>query len=302
MVARVRLACFAGLLLGCAALFGVGCSDDSSSKKRGDTAGEAGEAGEPAGGAGGTGGGASGHGGMPAVAGEGGTPSEAGQGGAPILTEAGAAGASVSEAGAAGAGPLGPGSCMPSGDTSPLTLPGTAISVCRAARVESGFTASTGDPTFGCCGLSDTTQPYSVSLSGVSGDGGGQLSFVVPADAPLGAQSITVTCSSGAATDPFKVLVTDTPAPVVTGLELSMIFEGDTLVIQGSNLGQVTRVVAVPVGAGQTTDCIVDSGASTADSISCAFNGPAGDYTVLVEQSDCGFAVNTPALTVGNAG
>jgi hypothetical protein len=300
MVARARLACFAGLLVGCAAVLGVGCSDDSGSKKRGGTAGEAGEGGEAEGGTGGGAsgsGGKSGSGGLPAVAGEGGAPSEAGQGGAPTLAEAGAAGAS--EAGAAGAGPLGPGSCMPSGNVAPVTLPGTPITVCRAARVESGFTASTGDPTFACCGVSDTTQPYGVSLSGVSGDGGGQLSFVVPADAPLGAQAVTVTCSSGKATNPFQVLVTDTPAPVVTGLQSSLIFVGDTLVIQGSDLGQVTRVVLVPVGAGQTSDCIVDSAASTVDSISCVFNGAAGDYTVVVEQSDCGLAVNTPALTVG---
>jgi len=299
MAARLRWVCFAGLLVGSAALLGVGCSDDSGSKKRGGTAGEAGEAGESVGGAGGTGG-AAGHGGTMAVAGEGGVRSEAGQGGAPSLGEAGAAGASVAEAGAAGAGPLGPGACVPTGNVSAVTLPGTPISVCRAARVESGFTASTGDPTFGCCGVSDTSQPYSVSLSGISGDGGGQLSFVVPADAPLGAQSVTVTCSSGQATNAFQVLVTDTPAPVVTGLESSLIFVGDTLVIQGSDLGQVTRVVAVPVGAGQATDCIVDSAASTADSISCVFNGAAGDYTVVVEQPDCGFAVNTPALTVGD--
>jgi hypothetical protein len=297
-MARLRWVCFAGLLVGSAALLGVGCSDDSGSKKRGGTSGEAGEAGEPAVGGGNGGGGAGGHGGMPAVAGEGGTPSEAGQGGAPTLAEAGAAGASIAEAGAAGAGPLGPDSCTPSGNVGPVTLPGTPITVCRAARVESGFTSNSGDPSFGCCGVSDTSRPYGVAVSGISSDGGGQLSFVVPADAPLGAQSVKVTCSSGQATNSFQVVVTDTPAPVVTGLDSSFIFGGDTLVINGSNLGQVSRVVAVPVGAGQAADCAVDSAASTASSISCVLDALDGDYTVVVEQSDCGFAVNTPVVTV----
>jgi hypothetical protein len=129
-------------------------------------------------------------------------------------------------------------------------------------------------------------------------NGVGQLSFVVPSDAPLGAQSLTVTCSSGATNNTFNVLVTDTPAPVVTDLLHSSIASGDTLVIEGSNLDQVSRVVAVSLDHSKTAGCFIDSNASTADSISCAFDSiDLGDYSVVVE-SNCGYAANSPVLSI----
>jgi hypothetical protein len=306
MSSRLRAACLAGLFVGCAAVSFVGCSSDDSKKRAGIPVGEGGEAGEhAAGGTAGTGGkGGTGGAVTTPEGGEGGTPTvggEAGQGGAPVGGGAGApeAGAPAGgESGATGAGPL---ACTPTGDTSPVTLPTEfSLTACRGAQVSVGFTASNGDPTFTCCGLSNAATPYSVTLSGTTGDGGGKISFVVPDDAPFGDQNITATCSSGDVTNSIGLSVSEDTLPVVTDLANSTMYSSDTLVIDGSHLDQVSRVRAVSVDdSSYERECAIDGPDSTADSISCSFDGvAAGDYYILVEQDNCGSAVNLPVLTI----
>jgi hypothetical protein len=213
----------------------------------------------------------------------------------------GAAGAPEAGGPEAGAGgePAGTVACMPTGTTDVLTFQQDgALTVCRGARIESNFTASTGDQAFTCCGVSDGATPYAVELLGTTIEGGGKVSLVVPDDAPSGPQSISATCSSGATSNALAIDVSDTLLPVVTGLASSTISASDTLVIEGMNLAQVTRVQVRPVDGTGNRDCFI-GGDSTDTSISCAFDGvDVGDYYVFVEESECGFAVNMPTLTI----
>jgi len=298
MSSRLRLVCFAGLLISCAAALATGCSDDSSKKKVGSAgeAGEAGEAGQAATGAGGQAG--AGSGGMNPVAGEGGVPSEAGQGGVPT----GAAGA----AGAAGAsGELGAGGafafdCSPVGAATNVSFSSEGLTVCRGARITMRFSASASDPTFSCCGLSDTAAPYGVVIDGLTDfdSSSGDASLIVPPDAPLGSQSIQALCSGGAAVNTIPFSVSATAAPVVTELVPNMIFPNGTLGISGEHLDQVSNVFAIATDGSISVPCNFVS-APTATSISCNFNGiELGDYNIVVTQNGCGSALNTPVLTV----
>ena len=323
MSLRPRNACLLALFVGCVGLQFVGCSD-SGAKKVVRGTGEAGEAGEPAGGtsAGTAGTGTKPAGGEPGAAGavsEGGASaaSEAGQGGTAVTV--GAAGASPSEAGApnivaeggaagaaptgaAGAGPV----CTPTGTVSGVSLQlDNQQTVCRGAIVTTGFNASGGsDPQFTCCGLSDTTTPYVVPLQGVttSADGAsrGNLALTVPSDAPIGAQSISATCTDGAVQNTFDIIVSEAAPPVVTELESSLIFSNSTLTIDGSNLSGVDSVTAVSAdGTNSDAPCAIQD-SSTDTSIDCTFDSgiDVGDYFVVVQQSQCGAATNQPGFTI----
>jgi hypothetical protein len=309
MSSRLRSACIAGLLVGCAAVVGVGCSSDSAKKVVHTPVGEAGaggEAGEAAGGASGGHGGSGGSGGATPVGGEGGAQSEAGQGGAPI----GAAGApaggapdtsvagAAGESSVAGAGGEGTAACAPTGTTYGINIdPENQQTVCRGARVFANATAVDADPIYTCCGVSDATVPYGVDVTGAADLG--QIAFTVPIDAPTGSQSITVTCTSSV-TNTFDVTVSATLAPKVTGVENSLLYGSDTVVINGSNFDPTSdRVTAVPTsGTGNSSECFVGTD-STSTSLSCAFDGiDPGEYYLVVQRNDCGYAVDRATITI----
>lgn len=300
MSARLGLVCFAGLLITCAAALGTGCSDDSSKKKAG-SAGEAGEAGEPGQAAGGKGG--AGSGGMTPVAGEGGMPSEAGQGGAtPAMAgAAGAAeaGATSSEGGAGGAPTF---ACTSSGTVAGLSfLSEGPQTVCRGARIQAGFNANDALGRFLCCGVSDTAAPYGVELNGLAKPEVtfGEVSLLVPTDAPLGAQSITATCTDGPAANTLDLIVTDVAVPVVTGISPVTISTSQTITLTGQGLDQVTQVLAVPDDANNPTVPCNPLGETTPTTASCSFDGIApGNYKIVASENNCGAAVNWPNLTV----
>jgi hypothetical protein len=303
MSARLRLVCFAGLLIGCAAALGTGCSDDNTKKKAGSAgeAGEAGEAGQAASGAGGKGG--AGSGGMTPVAGEGGLPSEAGQGGAApgMAGAAGAAeaGATSSEGGAGGA----PGfACTPSGTVTGVTFVSEgAQTVCRGARIQASFNANDALGRFLCCGVSDTTTPYGVELKGVTNIEAtfGVISLIVPTDAPLGPQSISATCSDGPATNTLDIDVSDATVPVVTEISPVTFSSNQTITLTGEHLDQVSQVFAVPDDpSNSSAECFI-SAEATSGSLSCSFDGIApGQYKIVATENNCGAAVNWPNLTV----
>jgi hypothetical protein len=267
-------------------------------------AGAGGEAGEPAGGHGGS----LGSGGATPAGGEAGAQSEAGQGGASV----GAAGAAVggapdtSVAGAAGepstagAGGEGPLACEPSGTTYGINInPENQQTVCRGAQVVAAISASDSDPSFTCCGVSDTTVPYNVDLIGITGSEN-DIVLTVPDNAPLGAQSITATCTSSV-TNTIDIIVSATPAPVVTGLASSSLYASDTVVINGSNFNPaLDRVMAVPAsGSNSASECAIAVSASSSTSISCNFDSiNHGDYDLILQQSNCGFALTVPRLTI----
>jgi hypothetical protein len=123
----------------------------------------------------------------------------------------------------------------------------------------------------------------------------------MPADAPLGAQSITATCSDGPATNTIDLVVTDTAVPVVTELSPVSIFENSnqTLTLTGEHLDQLSGVIAVPDdGSNTTAQCFISS-ETTSTSLSCNFDGIApGSYKLVAFENNCGSPVNWPSLTV----
>ncbi|HEY4107227.1 MAG TPA: hypothetical protein VGM44_25180 [Polyangiaceae bacterium] len=298
MSACLRLLCFAGVFVGAAAVLAVGCSDDTT-KKVPVVSGEAGEAGEASGG---TSAGTAGKGG---AGGSTVTP-EGGAAGEPVVVEGGAAGAPVTpeggaagEAGTAGSGPV---ACAPGGDATGVALDAeNSQSACRGALVVANFTATSADDNFTCCGTSGT---FDVTVSGLvndrSGPVSGQFSLIVPADAPTGAQSVTVTCSGGPATYTFDLNVPATEqAPVATSAS-GPIYSSDDLQIDGANLTGVTTVLATMVGDPTTSaECLIDTETSSDSQITCNFGGDIapGDYTLAISK-DCGFATNAPGFTV----
>ncbi|HWZ87515.1 MAG TPA: IPT/TIG domain-containing protein [Polyangiaceae bacterium] len=305
MSLRLRTVCFAGVFVGCGVLLAIGCSDSSNKKLvHGNQAGEGGAAGEAAGGTSpGTGG--------KVIAPEGGaggevSPGAAGEGGAPSVGAAGqpgtaGEGGAVAEGGASGAGPA----CASGlADGVILNTPNTQ-KACRGAIVTAGFSATNAADLFTCCGLSDGSAPYSVDIQGLTngreGDSFGYLTIVVPALAPFGVNHIAATCSGGLATNTFDIDVQSTALPVVSGLQSSQISSGDMLQINGSNLDLVTLIQAVSVdGNNSSPTCAIQTQAT--DSVTCSFDGISpGDYNIVVQQNDCGTAINQPLLTVQQA-
>jgi hypothetical protein len=320
MSLRPGSVCLLALVVGCTVVQVVGCSDDTSKKVRG--IGEAGEAGEPAGGTSAGTGGTKPTGGAPGAAGavsEGGAPAlnEAGQGGTAVV---GAAGAGTSEAGApdvlaeggaAGAAPTGaagagPVACAAKGIATGITLNSESPQLaCIGATITTSFFAETSDPAFTCCGVSNTDVPYPVTISGATtsitdGDSG-TVSMTVPAEAQIGVQNITVSCSSGQAFNTFDVNVV--PAPVVTELENSLIFQGEEVDIDGTNLSNVTTVTAKSAdGLNSDVQCTINTDSSSDVFLAVSCDISPGDYTIVVEQDNCGVVATQPGLTVRTSG
>ena len=293
MASSSRAAGLVALVLGGAFVAAIGCSSGSAKKAvlPGDDAGAAGAAEAAGGAAGASEPGAAGAAGESPVGAAG-----AAEGGAAGAAEGGAAGAG--EAGAAGAAPL---ACTPSGDVVGASFPTEPIyTVCRGAGQLVPYDVMSSPAEFTCCGVSDTTPiPYDVVLSGVSnGDGGGQVAFIVPEDAPLGAQTISAACSGGNVANNIALEVSDAAPPVVTGVTASVSVNGSP-VVSGSNLSGVTYLAAVAAD-GSNYECTFGPTSATDTSITCDLGAdtPAGDYVMVAHQDDCGYAVNTPAFVV----
>ena len=229
----------------------------------------------------------------PGAAGEAGA---AGLGGAAGVTgDGGAAGSTPnSAAGAAGADGL---ACVPEGSVTGLefdTEP--TYSVCRGALALLPFTVQSSDQQYACCGTSNAA--YDFALAGVSdNDGGGNFTFLVPADAPLTEQAVSVDCESGTVPSTVAIKVTDTAPPVATSVA-TPVNAGANIVITGSNLLAVDRVLLVPVDPEQEQPfCNITAAASTATSVTCKLSGGTapGDYQVTVFDAFCG---STAPLTV----
>ena len=286
MASQTRLGVFVGLFLVCGLNLATACGS-SDAKKTTTPEGEAGEAGaagaspEHGGGAGGSEAGATSEGG---AAGEVGT---AGQGGA----------AGEASGGAAGAGEL---ACEPTGSVTNLVLAkGAVYPACRDAIIHPAFELDASSDDFSCCGVSDTSAPYAVELLGLpNGAGGGRFALHVPADAPDGAQSLTVSCSSGVLGSKISYVVTGGTAPVLTSAK-SSITASQTMVVAGQNLATVIEVEAVAAN-GTTYLCNIDHEATTDTSLFCSFDAiPVAAYQ-LTMRKDCGYAVQTWPFTVVN--
>ena len=248
----------------------------------------AGQAGSPAGGV------HEGNGGE--AAGEGGTGLSP-QGGA-----AGQAGASDTDAGGAPA----VAECVTDGSATNLDATSDAIyQVCPGALVRVPFSVYDATDSFSCCGVSDGMPRFGVTLSGeYNHDGGGNLEFIVPQDAPLGSYALELTCPTEPATQSISLEVGGTPAPVVQSVHAEITPNGDMLV-QGLNLDTVTRVAAIRASDRQSYECPFDPKTQqTATSLTCNFGGNipksvGNDFFYLDVFTDgCGFAPNPPMFKV----
>ncbi len=275
------------VVLGCAVLSAAACG--STKKKSTYAAGEGGEGGETPVAAAGSAvepqGGAAGANAQP-EAGQGGTPDAAGAAGTP--NQGGSAGIAGAPA------------CTPAGSVTSVSIkPNEAPEpACRGARILASFTGTT-DTNFTCCGVSNSAQPYAVTVTGERTQAAGDdLLLLVPADAPLGVTSVSTTCSSGPVTPTIEFEVIDKLPPVVSSVDASIFADG-TLQITGQNLQDVSQVTAIPVsGVGDLANCFYGDNIS-ATSISCVFDGiTPGDYYIAVQQGGCGYAVNTPKVTI----
>jgi hypothetical protein len=267
------------------ALGAVSCGSDDNKlrSEREDTAGEAGQAGAPNAGASGSSGGSESGGG------EAGTPS------VPVAGAGGEAGMPGGNGGAAGEAPVA--ACTPAGAVDGASFDSEpTYSVCRGARQYIDFTAAGSDPDFTCCGISSAAPPYPLQVSGVNTNAdGGFFTFLVPEDAPLGSQFVTVNCSSGELSGAIALNVSDSAPPIVTAVP-DQVPWGDPLVITGTNLAGVSVRLQ---GAGDVPyECLADTEQSDDTTITCSFGDfvPAGAYSVLVARGDCGFAATAPSF------
>jgi hypothetical protein len=219
-------------------------------------------------------------------------PGVAGEGGTIEPGAAGAAGAAGALPEATGGDPgIPPLECTPSGAVSGLqfdTEP--TYSICRDSLALLQFSVTDSDQLYTCCG--STNAAYDVELAGLSNnDGGGNFTFVVPADAPLTEQSISADCGDGPVATSVAVKVTDTAPPLVTGTTTPEVVPNGTIVIQGSNLLGVDRVYVVPLDGGNDSFyCNIDEQNSTATSVSCQVSGGAspGEYKISLFEAYCG--------------
>ena len=53
------------------------------------------------------------------------------------------------------------------------------------------------------------------------------------------------------------------------------------------------------VDGNSISECVINTEAQSPDSVSCGFEGiSSDDYYIVVEETDCGAAVNQPILTI----
>jgi hypothetical protein len=284
-----------GLLVGAAFVLAAGCG---SSDKKAATRGDGGEAGAVAA-PGGDGGQA--HGGSSSTAGAAGEVASVGgvsDGGASPIA-GGTGGTSPNQAGEASVGGVPAFDCTPAGDTVGLSFKSNnTFRVCRGALGLLNFSVQTTDQQFVCCGTSSGR--YGFEGHGLSdNDGGGDVTFLVPPDAPLGAQTLNLTCAAGVIATPISINVTDDGFPVVDSVTATVAPNGNVTIV-GSNLLNVDRMRAVPVDPnGEQFYCNIDTQSATAEKVTCKLSGgtPAGDYVIGVFTAYCG-ATNSPKFKV----
>lgn len=275
----------------------AGCGSDD---KKGASRADGGEAGAAASAAGAEGGQA--HGGSSAgTAGEPSAPGGAGEGGAPFVGTGGAGGGSppLNEAGETSSGGFPAVDCAPEGVVAGLSYNSNkTFTVCRGGLARLELSVASSAQQFVCCGASSAG--YDFEGRGVAdNDGGGDLSYVVPENSPLGAQTLNTTCSSGDIATPISINVTLAAPPVVDTVTATVSTNGNLTVV-GSNLGGVDRMQLVPVDpTGEQYYCNIDEQTATAESVTCKLTGglAAGEYTVRVFAAYCG-ALNSPKFTV----
>jgi len=260
MSSRSRNFGLASLLIVCSAVsLSMSCS--SANKKKvvdfpadGGAAGEAGSAGAPVGpGDAGAGGAAAGAGGAPSA--------EAGAGGAAgaeFTPEAGAGGV-PGEGGSAGA--VQATACVPSGTVTGASFGQLSDLVCPGATIQTFFNGNA-PADFTCCGAFESVSG-AFAISGITNmDGGGNIKITVPADAPLGAQNLSVSCPGS---DALSASLNIVNRAVVTGIDAS-VYAGNTLTITGTDFdtvsgialkdGEVTRSCAITSKTATTLTCI----------------------------------------------
>jgi hypothetical protein len=298
MASLLRTAFGLSLLVGSAVVLAAGCgsSDDKKKRHSQDEGGEGGEGGGAESSAGAHSGGAGGDQANGATGGV--SPIEAGaggQGGGP-LTIGGAAGAEAMAGAPGGGAPSF--ECTPAGDEVGVSLSNEAIyQLCRGSVALLPFDIQSSDQQFKCCGTSSAN--YGVELAGLSNnDGGGDFSFLVPDDAPLSQQGLSIACAGEPSADVVAIEVTDNAFPIVESVN-TQINSAGTLTITGQNLLNVANVRAVPLDpTAQSYFCNI-RGENTATQITCDFGGGIayGDYKLSVFDESCG-ATNTPTFNV----
>ena len=295
MALLVRSQGWVALLGGAACVLAMasGCGS-SSGKKTTRPIGDAGASGETSSaGAAGTA--------QPSDAGAAPTAGAAGEAGSAEGGASGEGGMSP-EGGAAGAEPE-PFVCEPSGATPYVQIQNEgAPIVCRNSVAFGYYYAPRAAESFTCCGTSDGATPFGVVLSAVheGTDSNGYIEFVVPADAPLGPQKLTVSCLDSNAENGFEIDVREGTAPVVTSAGPATItFNAQGLTLTGTHLAQVVRVLLQPTDGVSTLQSCYVGGDPSDTSVSCTFDGlDAGEYQVIAYTDFCGVAVNQPHLSV----
>jgi hypothetical protein len=190
--------------------------------------------------------------------------------------------------------------CEPKGKVGAITIyPEAQRPVCRGTRVTTNFNAEA-DASFTCCGVSDTSTPYTVVLaSGTDGIGGRTVVLQVPEEAPSGAQQITVTCSSGEAINTIDILVLEEVLPVLTTTALGSISPEQSIEIHGTGLAGTIVEATLTDSVEPAIYCKPNADISNDTQVVCSFDEIApGAYTVTVQKAGCGSAAATLSLTV----
>jgi len=300
MSSRSRFLGLVSLVVGSAFVLGTACSSDDNKKKvpyspEAGAAGEVETGGKPNGGSGGSGG-------STPQAGQGGALEEAGAGGMlPVGGGAGEGGAApIGAAGEGGAGGM-LAACTTSGSAVGVVqgAGGGTVTVCRGARIALPFSATSADTSFTCCATSTTLTLPEPSVVGVGSVEGpfGNLLLLLPESAEYGTQTLSIACGTSTASD-FTFDVTDAQsAPVITGTD-GPVSAGNGLTISGQNLTGVSNIALVDTVAGTSYTCSIET--QQTDSILCYTDSgtPPGDYSLVVQANNCGFAVDSPTVTV----
>lgn len=309
-----------GLVLLCGTTFGLAGGCGSSDDKKAQTgAAEAGAAGAEPTGSGGSSsdGGKSGSSGGPnqASAGKGGNATggvdngsggeATAEGGTGVIMHGGVSGqGGASDVDAGGAPPLA--ECNTEGSATNLDATSDAIyRICPGALVRVPFDVYDATDSFSCCGVAGAKPAFGVTLLGeYNHDGGGNLEFVVPANAPYGSYALELTCPTDPATQSLSLEVGNTAAPLVESVDGEITPDSD-MRVNGLNLGTVTRVAAIRASDHRSYECVFDPKTQqTATSITCNFGNKipksvGNDFFYIDVFTDgCGFAPNPPTFKV----
>jgi hypothetical protein len=273
-------------------LLAAGCgSSDGKKRVPSSDAGAAGESESAAG--------QSGAGGAP-------TDSPGGVGGESVAGAPGGAGGAASFGGAGGDGGAGGGpapTCVAEGSITGLSLnPEPIYQGCRGALVKVPFDVDVAADTFTCCGASTSSPAFTLSLDGTyNQDGGGDLVFEVPDDAPFGSYALNLVCQTQPNDQVIAIEINDLAAPTVTGLLSTEVLPTRTVSVTGENLEAVTYVNAVHAD-GTGFECVIQEQTHTATQLDCSFpNGvPISSYFLELYTERCGYAVSPTFMVIAD--